>query len=447
MKKNPLEQLKNNFAGNIITPTDAIYASLKDVLFKTGNPAIILQPKTTSDVVFALAYARGTNTKVSVRGGGHSGAGFGTNANGLVIDLHYLNDITIDDPRHGIVSIGGGATWGNVADTLGEHGLAISSGDTRSVGVGGLTLIGGIGWMVRKYGLAIDSLIGAEIITYDGATLYARHDQNEDLFWAIRGGGGNFGVVTRFDFAAKPVRNVYAGFIRYPFEKRLEILTKWRDVMRSAPHELTSTAYIMPASEGRPAQLMIGCCHMGNNEAAMIADLQPLLTLDTPIDRDIRHRPYASLLEEPHLPKTRVISNNAFVKELSDELLSTVAEQTSRMFQIRILGGALAQIDHNTTAFGFRDSEAIIISPTFVGNDLDYDDIAEQQAPWQKIAPFSQGAYSGFLTDEATPVNSIYDKEHLEKLARIKAQYDPENIFSSNYNIQPSIASPIPRAA
>lgn len=447
MKKNPLEQLKNNFDGDIIVPNDVAYKTVKDVIFKTGNPELILQPKSTSDIVFALAYARGTHLKVSVRGGGHSGAGFGTNDKGLVIDLQHLNEVIVDDQRHGIVSIGGGATWGKVADTLGEHGLAISSGDTRSVGVGGLTLIGGIGWMVRKYGLAIDSLVGAEIVTYDGATLYARHDQNEDLFWAIRGGGGNFGVVTRFDFAAKPIGNVYAGFIRYPFENRLSILTKWRDVMRNAAHELTSTVYIIPASRQGPAQLMIGCCHMGNDEAAMIADLQPLLTLDTPIDRDIRHRPYSSLLEEPHLPKSRVISNNAFVKELNDEILTAITDQSDRMFQVRSLGGAMAQVDHNATAFGFRDSEAIIVSPTFVADNLDFDDIAEQQAPWQKIALFSQGSYSGFLTDEAAPISSIYDKEHLEKLARIKAQYDPENIFSSNYNVQPAVAPPIQHAA
>ena len=185
-------------------------------MLASGSPAYVLRPKSVGDVQAAVRFAAGAGLALSVRGGGHGFPGFGTNDGGVVIDLSKLATVEIiDDERH-LVRIGGGATWGQVAAALAPHGLAISSGDTRSVGVGGLTLTGGIGWKVRKYGLALDNVVAAEVVTADGEVVRASAEENPELFWAIRGGGGNFGIVTAFEFAAHPTTDVFFGKIAFP---------------------------------------------------------------------------------------------------------------------------------------------------------------------------------------------------------------------------------------
>ena len=206
-----LETLRRDFGGDIIEPGGAEYESASRSVLTTGSPAYVLRPGTVGDVQAGVRFAASTGLLLSVRSGGHGFAGFGTNDGGVVIDLGRLANVEIIDTERHLVRIGGGATWGQVAAGLAPHGLAISSGDTKSVGVGGLTLTGGIGWMVRKHGLALDNVAAAEVVTASGEVVRASAAENPELFWAIRGGGGNFGIVTAFDFAAHPTTDVFYG--------------------------------------------------------------------------------------------------------------------------------------------------------------------------------------------------------------------------------------------
>jgi FAD/FMN-containing dehydrogenase len=231
----------------------------------TGTPAVVVRCHGSADVREAIRFARSRNLPVAVRSGGHSGAGSSTNDGGVVIDLSPIAGIEILDRRERVVRIGSGATWIDVATTLGAHDLAISSGDTTSVGAGGLMLGGGIGWMVRRHGLAFDSLVAAEVVTADGRVVRASAGEHADLFWALRGGGGNFGVVTTFEVVAQPVDRVLFGTISYPAETAAAVLTRWRDVMRTASDDLTTTARIFPSFGGPAAPLTIAVCYAGDD--------------------------------------------------------------------------------------------------------------------------------------------------------------------------------------
>ena len=237
-----LETLRRDFGGDIIEPGEAEYESARRTVLASGSPAHVLRPKNVGDMQAGVRFAARTGYLLSVRGGGHSYAGFGTNDGGLVIDLSRLANVEIIDKERHLVRIGGGATWGQVAAALAPHDLAISSGDTKSVGVGGLTLTGGIGWKVRKYGLALDNVAAAEVVTANGQVVHASAQENPELFWAIRGGGGNFGIVTAFEFVAHPTTDVFYGKIAFPAPEAATVLRGWADYLRTAPEELTSVA-------------------------------------------------------------------------------------------------------------------------------------------------------------------------------------------------------------
>ena len=230
-----LETLRRDFGGDIIEPGGAEYESASRTVLASGSPAYVLRPKSVGDVQAGVRFAASAGLLLSVRGGGHGFAGFGTNDGGVVIDLGNLANVEIIDKERHLVRIGGGATWGQVAAALAPHGLAISSGDTKSVGVGGLTLTGGIGWKVRKYGLALDNVAAAEVVTASGQAVQASTEENPELFWAIRGGGGNFGIVTAFDFAAHPTTDVFYGKIAFAASEAATVIQGWADYLRAAP--------------------------------------------------------------------------------------------------------------------------------------------------------------------------------------------------------------------
>ena len=247
-----LDSLRRDFGGDIIEPGNAEYESASGSLLASGNPAHVMRPQSVGDVQAGVRFAARSGLLLSVRGGGHGFAGFGTNDGGIVIDLSKLANVEIIDKERHIVRIGGGATWGQVAAALTPHGLAISSGDTKSVGVGGLTLTGGIGWKVRKHGLALDNVAAAEVVTADGEVVHANAEENPELFWAIRGGGGNFGIVTAFDFAAHPTTDVFYGKIAFAASEAATVIQGWADYLRTAPEELTSTADLANPFGGGP---------------------------------------------------------------------------------------------------------------------------------------------------------------------------------------------------
>ncbi|CAN5383179.1 FAD-binding oxidoreductase [soil metagenome] len=426
--------------GTVLRPGDGAYAEAASVYAGTGTPTLIVRPRSAQDVAHAIGYARAESLVVSIRSGGHSGLAHSTNDGGLVIDLRDLSVIAVDGTR---VSIGGGATWGAIAAALRDHGLALSSGDTLSVGVGGLTLGGGFGWLVRQYGLAIDSLVGAEVVTAAGEILDASETDSPELFWAIRGGGGNFGVVTRFDFEAHPLEGVVFGTITYPADDLEPVLRRWRNVMREAPEALNSTFLALPSfGPDVPPSAQVLVCFSGTDEAAALAVYEPLLVGST--SHDILARPYTEVLDEAHPPEGVLFeNNNALARVLDDDTIAGLVRGYSAIgsgvLMIRSLGGAFGRVGSDATAFAHRDAEALVITAGFIPPEEEGQGRARFRRAWDgEFAPHLHGAYGNFLgTDDVATVERICLPATLQRLRSVKAQYDPENVFARNQNVPP----------
>lgn len=443
-----IETLSGQIHGRVLTNEDADYDKARKTLFNpTAHPAVVVECADESDVAAAIAFATKHDLKLSVRSGGHSGLGVSTNDDGVVIDLSRIKNVDIIDETNHIVRVGTGAHWGDVAKQLAPHKLAISSGDTTSVGVGGLTLGAGVGWMVREFGLAIDSVVAMEMVTAEGETVRASSDENPDLFWALRGGGGNFGVVTAVEFRAHSNNGIFGGTITYSADKRQDILTKWAAYMRTAPKQLNSTALVFPGfGPGQSPQVMILVCYDGSDEAAAQAAIQPLRELgDTPVSDDVKAKPYYEMLEEGMPPGDMVIRvRNGFVKDFNDEVVKAITEHFGTpgtpFLQIRAVGGAMNDVPSDATAFAHRDAEAFLVMPAFApagSTDEAANELADKL--WAPLKPFTHGAYVNFLTDaHQESVELVYPPQTLARLRKIKAEYDPANVFHRNVNIKPA---------
>jgi FAD/FMN-containing dehydrogenase len=436
----------DNFGGDIIEPGAADYESARRSVLAVGSPAYVLRPADVSDVRAAVRFAASAGLALAVRGGGHGFAGFATNDGGVVIDLSRLAGVSLQDQDLPRVRVGGGATWGAVADALAPHGLAISSGDTRSVGVGGLTLTGGIGWKVRKYGLALDSLVGAELVTASGDVVRADAGENPELFWALRGGGGNFGVVTAFEFECRPTTDVFHGKISFPASSAGAVLRGWADYLRGAPEELTSIASLAnPFAGGPDAPVEIQVVFDGDDPTAAGAAIDPIRRLGPVLTDDVTRKPYGSVLEEGQTPPPgiRLVTRGAFIGAGSvSPVLRTLAEAaasgTSPFIAIRAVGGAVSRVADDATAYAYRKAE-LMVATTTIGPDP----VIAAAAPgldafWARLAPHVMGAYANFLssaTDE--DVAAVYPPETYRRLAAVKRQYDPLNLFAANHNVRP----------
>ncbi|HEV2236941.1 MAG TPA: FAD-binding protein, partial [Ktedonobacterales bacterium] len=345
------------------------------------------------------------------------------------------------------VRIGAGARWGDVAQALAPHGLAISSGDTKQVGVGGLTLGGGIGWMVRKDGLTIDCLVAADVITADGRTLHVSAQEHPDLFWAIRGGGGNFGIVTSFDFHAQPCGEIVGGLVTYDMAEAENVLSAWANFMREAPDELSSTVVLFPGFGPQlPPQIRVLLCYAGDDVATANAAISPFLHLSAAQSQDIQRKPYHAMLEDAVSPppSLRMVFQDGFHKTLSPEAIATLAANYGHagqpVAQIRALGGAVARVSPEATAFAHRGNEALVVVPVVVPREAS-DEQAQptRQAAWQPLAPLVDGTYINFLSDASeAAVASAYPSATYARLAHIKATYDPDNLFNQTQNIKPA---------
>ncbi|WP_406567968.1 FAD-binding oxidoreductase [Dactylosporangium fulvum] len=441
-----LESLRREFGGAIIEPGAAEYASASRSLLASGSPVCVLRPESVEDVQAGVRFGAGAGLVLSVRGGGHSFAGFGTNDGGVVIDLSDLADVEIIDGSRHLVRIGGGATWGQVAAALAPHGLAISSGDTKSVGVGGLTLSGGIGWKVRKYGLALDSMVAAELVTANGDLVRASAQENPELFWAIRGGGGNFGIVTAFEFAAHPTTDVWYGKISFPAPEAASVLQGWAEYLRTAPEELTSIVNLAnPFTGGPEAPVEIHVAFDGDDPQLAANVLDPIRRLGTVIDDDVAPTPYADTLVDGVTPPpgVRLVTRSAFVdKESVSEVLQILAEVGASarppVIAVRGLGGAVSRIPGDATAYAHRQAELMIM--TTVGGP---EPVVEAAGPaldeiWGRLAPHVNGAYANFLAAAGEEdVAAIYPPETYQRLAAVKRRYDPGNLFARNHNVRP----------
>jgi len=440
-------EFTRRIAGEVVVPTSPSYEALRNVFNHAGSPAVIVRAQSNEDIVTALRFAREHQFTLSVRSGGHGLSGQATNNGGLVLDLTDLNTVEILDPEQRLVRIGAGARWGEVAKALATHGLAISSGDTNQVGVGGLTLGGGIGWMVRTYGLTIDSLQAAQLITADGRILRVSAEEHPDLFWAIRGGGGNFGVVTSFDFRAQPHTTVVSGSVIYDMAEVETVLAAWTSAMREAPEELNSTIVLFPGFGPQAApQIMVLLCYAGDDETAANRAIKPLLHLGTVKGQNIQKKPYYEVLENAALPPgLQMIAQNGFLKTLSKEALGVLAAHYGKVgspiIQIRSLGGAMARVSPQATAFAHREHEALVIMAVFAPSATPEEQVRHiRQAAWRPLEPLTIGAYSSYLSDAGeASVAAAYPSATYARLASIKAIYDPDNVFNQNQNIKPAV--------
>ncbi len=440
-----LKTLQSAISGTVVLPEDTAYDTLRQVIFnRTAKPLVIVECATAHDVSVAVNFARDNHLKVSVRSGGHSGAGLSTNDGGLVIDLRLLNEVEVTDTQRGIVRVGAGAKWGEVAKALQPHNLVISSGDTNGVGVGGLTLAGGIGWMVRTYGLSIDNVEAVELVTASGGIVRATAGDNADLFWAVRGGGGNFGVATAFEFRAQPCNGIVGGKLIFDAAGFEFILSKWSEYMRIASEKLNSTLMVFPhfGPDTKP-QVVIFVCYADDDETAAQKAIQPLRELAPLIEDDIKPKPYAEMLDDVGQPSFTVRGRNGFVRKITPALTRELAKNFTNpgasMLQLRSLGGAMSRTPADAMAFEHRAVEALLSIVSFTPPDLMNDEQATHHAEtlWTPLKPFVNGAYVGLQTDNSEQSTREAYRANLPRLAKLKTVYDPQNLLDQNTNIKP----------
>ena len=449
-----LETLRPRLVGQLLTPGDAAYDEARRTVSITVNrhPLAIVRAATPWDVAVTVGFARDHGLPLAVRSGGHSIPQLSVVDDALVADLSAMKRVSID-PKTRIARVQAGATSGDLAGPANEHGLALSTGDTHSVGMGGLTTGGGIGFMVRKYGLAIDNLISAQVVTAAGELVTASADEHPDLFWAIRGGGGNFGIVTEFTFRLAPVGQILGGELLLPATR--EVVRGYLDYSVSAPDDLTTIANIMhaPPAPHVPAErvgelvLSVLVCWTGSLEEGERV-LAPLRALATPVADAMSPIPYPAIYRftahqaAPHGVSIRMTFADALSDATIDAALSAMERATSpySIVQLRGLGGAMARVSKEDTAFAHRDRRYFV---AIIGIWLDAaEDAAIHRAwtesLWHAIRHDGSGVYVNFLENEGTQrIREAYPGATYERLAAIKRRYDPENLFRFNQNVPP----------
>jgi FAD/FMN-containing dehydrogenase len=426
----------------VLTPDDPGFAEATRLPGPPVRPDVYVRPATPEEVGSALRWAAVEGVEVAVRSGGH---GIWVPVpGGLLVDLGGFTRVVVGDDD--VVAVGAGALWGDVADVLAPHGLALSSGDNRSVGVGGNALGAGLGWLVRSVGLAVDQLVSAEVVTADGRVVTASADENPDLFFAIRGGGGNFGVATRLDLRASRVPDVVFGTAPIDPARLASAVCGVRDAMRSAPRELGVTV-VKPPPLGPPMPPMVSVVWAGGDEDAARAALAPLLAVEGVGEADLRVLPYGATLAPappmPPGPPPRMAGTNGLFAQLPDATVelaaSTLDAHPESMFEVRFLGGALADVAADETALAWRDAEAIVHWIAFLPPDASDAQVEAVRSAW---APVGDGAelVCGTFTDDTGPevVERMYPPATLARLREVKRTWDPGNLFRRNHNILPA---------
>ncbi|KQZ11354.1 hypothetical protein ASD23_04630 [Agromyces sp. Root1464] len=435
-----LSDLSERVPGRAHGPGASEYDAGRTVFAGVGEPDAVVRPHTVEEVAAAVGLAAAAGMPIAVRSGGH---GLLPVDGGLVVDLAEFTAIEVD--ATGLVTVGGGAHWGDVAAVLGPHGLGVSSGDTRDVGVGGLALGGGVGWLVREQGLAIDALREVELVTAAGEVLTLSETSHPELFWAVRGGGGNFGVATRFVFQAIPADGLVGGLVRFDRSDVPAVLRAWRDVMRAGPDELNSSLMLLPPfGPEMPGGPQLGVALKGD-ESRLHELLAPLLALPSVVEVSLAPVAYSELLEDapPGRPPFLFVGGNGFVPDLSDAALDAVAAVYARevptMVLLRALGGAFSRVAPDATAIPHRDAEALLIVNGVLAADASPEQLAAVKAGSDAALAFTSGTYGNFSAEYGPEVTaSMYPPATLERLRRVKRQVDPGNVFRRNHNIAPA---------
>jgi FAD/FMN-containing dehydrogenase len=451
LPSDPIAELARSMSGHLILPHDAEYDAVRSVFYGDVDrrPAIVARPATREDVVRVIGAARSTGLELAVRSGGHSVAGHSASEGGIVLDLRKLRSLEID-PESRTAWAGAGLTTGEYTVAAAAHGLATSFGDSGAVGIGGITLGGGIGYLARSHGLTVDDLLAAEVVTADGRILQVDADSHPDLFWAIRGGGGNFGVATRFRFRLHVLPTVVGGMMILPASPA--IVSGFVAAAEDAPDALSAITMVMRAPpmpfvprEVHGRVIVLALMAYSGNPADADAALAPFRALAPPIVDEVREVPYPDLFPpaETHRP---VVAHHAMFLErvdgaFAESLLGELEKATAPMaaVQLRVLGGAMARVPVDATAFAHR-KKRIMASIAAM-----YEDAAEgvEHRAWvdRMARALDQGdpdVYMSFLGNEGPErVRHAYPGATWNRLVGIKRRYDPENLFRMNQNIPP----------
>ena len=450
-------QLADQLKGRVIAPGDYDYDEARTV-FPGGidrYPALIVRVTDATDVCRVIELARETGLELAVRSGGHSAAGYGVVDDGIVLDLSEMKRLAINPGGRTAVAETG-LTAFEYTDAAGAHGLATGFGDAGSVGIGGLTLSGGVGFLVRKHGLTIDNLIAAEVVTADGELLNVDAEKHPDLFWAIRGGGGNFGVATRFKFRLHDVDTVVGGVLVLPATP--SVITSFIAEVEQAPDELSAIANVMTAPpmpflpaevHGRPVVLALLAYAGPPEEGERV--IAPLRALATPLADMVKPVPYPELLEPtPGDYHPVAVGYTLFADSIDERAAATIigrleaSTASMAVTQLRVLGGAMARVPVDATAFAHRASRIMVN----VANVYENPEDEPKYLAWvsdlaAELTQSDTGAYAAFLGDEGEErVRAAYPEPTWDRLAEIKARYDPTNLFRRNQNIPPADSSP-----
>ena len=458
-----LEALAQEFRGRLIGPQDADYDEARAVWngMIDRYPALIARCTGVADVIAAVNFARENNLLVSVRGGGHNVAGHATNDGGIVIDLSEMKGIHVD-PEKRVARAQGGVTWGEIDRETQVFGLAAPGGVVSTTGIAGLTLGGGLGWLRRKHGLTIDNLLSVDLVTADGEFLTASETQNADLFWGLRGGGGNFGIVTSFEYRLHPVGpTVMLGNVWFPVEEARELLPKWREIMENAPEALSSSAYVwsvpplpnFPEAYHNKRVVCFGAVYAGPVEEGERA-IRPLREMGTPMMDLSAEIPWTAVQtmfdvffpkrERLYYFKSRYLQ--AFDDRTIEALLPRAANPPSPAVLIVIwhLGGAMRRVNRNATAFAERDATYLFSVDAIWDDPRETEDVlAYSRAFLAEMEPYSTGSlyinFPGFGEEGEQLVKDAYGANY-NRMVALKNRYDPNNLFRLNPNVRPTRA-------
>ncbi|RKR87815.1 FAD binding domain-containing protein [Micromonospora pisi] len=427
-----LSSVPEQLRGRIVGPDDARYPLLRSTYTRSFQPAAVLLPESTEEVVAALRFARDQGLAVAVRSGGHGLAGDSANNGGVVIDLSAMDRVELIDRASRLVRVEAGARWGTVARSLAPYGLAISSGDHGNVGVGGLTTGGGVGWLVRQYGLTIDHVRAVELVLADGTTVRADADHEPELFWAVRGAGAGLGIVVAFEIEAIELTDVGYAQVVLEADRRGDTLRRWSEYLATAPRELSTAMSVVPYGTGSAVvvQAVVASADTGLIRAAVA----PLLKIGVNLlEQRIQLAPYTALVSTAHLhPNTgqqSVLTTNGLLPTLTAEtagaVMAVASGREQMLLQLRSVGGAVNDVAPDATAYAHRHQQALVVGTIFPAQRG-----AELDVAWQPLAGHLDGAYVNFESrPDPAAFARIYPGATGERVLATRKRYDPDAVF------------------
>lgn len=441
--------LKNSLRGQVVSPADNGYDEFRRVwngMFDR-RPRLIARCTGAADVVAAVNYARENELLVAVRGGGHSFPGFSVCDDGLMIDLSPMKGIRVD-PRTRTARAEPGVLWSELDRETQSFGLATTGGMISHTGIAGLTLGGGFGWLSRKHGHVIDNLLSADVVTAEGTLVHASAEENPELFWGLRGGGGNFGIVTSFEYRLHPLGMVYGGLVAYPLPEARQVLRGFHEVVQSAPDELSAVGVLLTTPDGHPA-VGIAPAYFGDDLARGERLIAPLRKLGTVAMEQLGPMPYTalqSMLNDAATPHRRYYMRSNFMNTVSDDGIDVFVESYKKVpspltsVVIVSLGGAVSRVSGDATAYYHRSAPyTMSVIHCWLEAKDDGPNIGWLRELWDNVTPhLAEGVYVNELQDEgADRIRAAYGPAY-QRLAALKRRYDPSNVFKLNQNIQPA---------